>query len=111
MPDRAASFLTDDVSNIASTSNVADALGADGAATSHKAAGSCIRYPRGAFAFCKVGRCDIRGKRYLVSGEKHYLADHVFKYAVICAAALFACRPTSVAEIACISARLEPSLL
>ena len=83
MLDRIANFLMDNVSNITSTRNVADALGADGTATNHKTTGSYIRYLCDAFAFYEVRRYDIRGKKYLASGEKYYLADHAFKYAVL----------------------------
>ena len=34
-----------------------------------------------AFAFYKIRRYDIQGKRYLSSVDKYYLADQTFKYA------------------------------
>jgi predicted AAA+ superfamily ATPase len=34
-----------------------------------------------AFAFYKIRRYDIQGKRYLSSIDKYYLVDHTFKYA------------------------------
>ena len=34
-----------------------------------------------AFAFYRVKRYDIRGKKYLSSNEKYYLSDHSFRYA------------------------------
>lgn len=33
-----------------------------------------------AFAFYKVRKYDIRGKKYLASQDKYYMADHAFKY-------------------------------
>jgi len=42
---------------------------------------SYIKYLCNAFAFYKVRRYDIQGKRYLASNDKYYLSDHSFKYA------------------------------
>ena len=40
-----------------------------------------MNYLCSAFAFYKFRRYDVRGKKYLSSGEKYYLCDHAFKYA------------------------------
>ena len=47
----------------------------------HKTIGKYIEYLCKAFAFYKVRRYDIKGKRYLRSDDKYYLSDHGFKYA------------------------------
>ena len=53
------------------------------AAPNHKTVGAYIGYLCDAFAFYRIRRYDIRGKKYLASGEKYYLADHSFKYALL----------------------------
>ena len=40
-----------------------------------------IEYLCEAFAFYKISRYDIKGKKYLNSDEKYYLSDHAFRYA------------------------------
>ncbi len=42
---------------------------------------SYLQYLCNAFAFYKIRRYDIKGKRYLSSNEKYYLSDHSFRYA------------------------------
>lgn len=79
--DRVADFLMDNVSNVTSAKNIADSLKAMGSKADDKTVGSYLGYLCNAFAFYKVRRYDTRGKRYLSSGNKYYLADHSFRYA------------------------------
>ena len=73
--------MMDNVSNISSARGVADALTSSGAKTNDRTIASYMAYLEEAFAFYRVRRYDIRGKRYLSSGDKYYLADHAFRYA------------------------------
>ena len=76
-------FLMDNISNRTSLRNVSNSLNTNEAnlETNHKTVGNYIQYLCEAFAFYKISRYDIRGKRYLNSDEKYYLSDHAFKYA------------------------------
>ena len=76
-------LMMDNVSNITSARNITDVLNADGLKITNKTVGTYMGYLCDAFAFYKVRRYDIRGKKYLKSGEKYYLADHAFKYALL----------------------------
>ena len=80
---RIADYMMYNVSNITSVRNITDALNADGLKITNKTVGTYMGYLCDAFAFYKVRRYDIRGKKYLKSGEKYYLADHAFKYALL----------------------------
>lgn len=83
MLDRIADFMMDNISNVTSVRSVVSALEAGGSKANHKTVGAYIGYLCDAFAFYRVRRYDIRGRKYLSSGEKYYLADHAFKYAVL----------------------------
>ena len=80
---RIADYMMDNISNITSARNITDILNADGLKITNKTVGTYMGYLCDAFAFYKVRRYDIRGKKYLKSGEKYYLADHAFKYALL----------------------------
>lgn len=47
----------------------------------HTTVGAYMQYLCNAFAFYKVRRYDIKGKKYLSSNDKYYLSDHTFRYA------------------------------
>lgn len=74
-------FLLDNASNITSVRNIAYSLTAKRIKTNDKTVGNYVDYLCNAFAFYKVRRFDIRGKKYLASQDKYYMADHAFKYA------------------------------
>ena len=80
---RIADYMMDNISNITSSRNVTEALNADGTTITNKTVGSYMRYLCDAFSFYRIRRYDIRGKKYLKSGEKYYLADHAFRYAML----------------------------
>ena len=74
-------FLMDNISNRTSLRNVSNSLNTANLKTNHKTVGNYINYLCEAFAFYKISRYDIKGKKYLNSDEKYYLSDHAFRYA------------------------------
>lgn len=74
-------FLVDNISSEFSARSVANTLTSNGSKTDDKTVSSYIKYLCASFAFYKIRRYDIKGKKYLASHDKYYLADHSFKYA------------------------------
>lgn len=74
-------FLLDNISTEVSIRKIANTLTSNYEKTNDKTVGSYLNYLCNAFAFYKVRRYDIHGKKYLASQDKYYLADHSFKYA------------------------------
>ena len=79
--NRIVDFLMDNVSNLTSARNIADSLTNQKDKINHKTVGNYIEYLCNAFAFYKMRRYDITGKKYLSSSDKYYLSDHTFRYA------------------------------
>lgn len=74
-------FLMDNIGNLTSVRTIADTLCSGKKKTDHKTIGKYIDVLCKAFAFYRVRRYDIRGKRYLRSEDKYYLTDHSFRFA------------------------------
>ena len=79
--DWVAYFLMDNISNLSSARKIADTLTKNKDTINHKTVSRYMKYLCNAYAFYKVRRYDIRGKKYLSSSEKYYLSDHAFRYA------------------------------
>ncbi len=74
-------FMLDNIGTEVSTQKLANTLTSNQQKINNKTIGSYLSYLCNAFAFYKIRRYDIRGKKYLASQDKYYLADHAFKYA------------------------------
>ena len=79
--DSLSDFLMDNISNLTSIRNIAKAISNKTETITDKTSSNYIKYLCNAFAFYKVRRYDIQGKKYLASQDKYYLVDHSFKYA------------------------------
>ena len=79
--DSLTEFMMDNISNLTSYRKVANILNQSSINTNDKTIANYINYLCDAFAFYKIRRYDIQGKRYLSSVDKYYLVDQTFKYA------------------------------
>lgn len=74
-------FLMDNIGNITSVRTITDTLSSCKRKVDHKTVGKYIDALCKAFTFYRIRRYDIRGKRYLRSEDKYYLADQSFRFA------------------------------
>ena len=79
--DSLTEFMMDNISNLTSYRKIANILNQASINTNDKTIANYINYLCDAFAFYKIRRYDIQGKRYLSSVDKYYLVDQTFKYA------------------------------
>ena len=78
-----ADYLMDNVGNKTSIRNISNALTSNTYKTNDKTCGAYIDYLCRSFLFYPFKRYDVKGKRYLESDKKYYLADLSFRYAII----------------------------
>ncbi len=76
-------FLMDNAGNQTSIRNVANKLTSGSYKTNDKTVGAYINYLCRSFMFYPVQRYDIKGKKYLESDKKYYIADLSFRFAEI----------------------------
>ena len=76
-------YMIDNISNLTSANNITKVLNYNKVSITDKTINKYIEYLCNAFAFYKIKRFDIKGKKYLSSLNKYYLADHSFKYAML----------------------------
>ena len=74
-------FLMDNIGSVTSVRTITNTLISNNMKTDHKTVGKYITYLCRAFAFYRIRRYDIKGKKYLQSEDKYYLSDQSFRYA------------------------------
>lgn len=74
-------FLMDNISRLTTANNIANTLTSTRQATNNKTIGNYLDYFCKAFAFYKIKRYDVEGKKYFASQDKYYLVDHTIRYA------------------------------
>ena len=76
-------YLIDNISNLTSSNNITNYLNSNKIEITDKTIKNYIDYLCNSFAFYKIKRYDIKGKKYLATQDKYYLADHSIKYATL----------------------------
>lgn len=76
-------FLMDNVGSKTSVRNIANSLTSNTYKTNDKTCGAYLDYLCKSFLFYPFARYDVKGKRYLESDKKYYVADISLRYATI----------------------------
>lgn len=73
-------YLFDNIGNITSTKKIADTMVSSGRTISVHTVEKYIKGLENSFIIYKVGRYDTKGKQYLKTGDKYYVADIGIRY-------------------------------
>ena len=76
-------YLMDNISNLTSSNNITKVLNSNNVSITNKTIDNYIYYLCNAFAFYKIKRFDLKGKKYLSTQNKYYLADHAFRFSLL----------------------------
>lgn len=79
--DNLVDYMFDNVSCLLSPNNITDYLNKNREEITNKTISNYINYLSQAFTFYKMNRYDLKGKGYLVTENKFYLADSAMRYA------------------------------
>ena len=74
-------YLMDNIGNLTSIRSITDTLSSNKTKVDHKTVGKYMDALCKAFAFYRIRRYDIKGKKYLRSEDKYYLVDQGFRFA------------------------------
>lgn len=78
-----AKFMFSNIGNLLSIKKIADTMASDGRKLSVHTVDSYLEALVDSFVFNKVSRFDIKGKQYLISGEKYYATDVSMRYSLL----------------------------
>ena len=81
--ERVSDFLMDNISNTTSARSITESISRGETPASNVTVTAYMKYLCNAYAFYKVRKFDVRGKKYLSSHDKYYLCDHSFRYAFL----------------------------
>ena len=76
-------FMLHNIGNLCSTKRIADTMTSSGRKISVHTVESYLSALTDSFILYRIGRYDIKGKQYLKTGDKYYVADTGLRYALL----------------------------
>lgn len=76
-------FMLDNIGNMTSINKIADTMTSNGRSISVHTVENYIEVLLNSFSFYKTSRYDIKGKQYLKTGDKYYVADLGLRYILL----------------------------
>jgi predicted AAA+ superfamily ATPase len=76
-------FMFDNIGNLCSTKKIADTMTSAGRKISVHTVENYLMALTDCFILYKIGRYDVKGKEYLKTGDKYYVADIGLRYALL----------------------------